>query len=184
MSLLDKILRPTSQTPRPAPHAQQETGTPRSYQSLTASTIKSKLRLQGQWITGFLVGVVILAMLAGLYLDVTARAAITGREIQNLELKITANKRVNADLQTQIATLQSNQVMEQRAKELGFEPLNMGDVEYVVVPGYFPQDTANFVNPVNQPDPIAASPEFKQSLFEWVGEQMKAASTPLTNVQP
>ena len=41
-------------------------------------------RIQRQWIVNFLLAVVSLAMVAALYLDVTARADIAGREIQNL----------------------------------------------------------------------------------------------------
>jgi len=41
-------------------------------------------RLQRQWLGTFLLAVLGIAMVASLYLDVTAQAAISGREIQNL----------------------------------------------------------------------------------------------------
>ncbi len=191
MNILKKIFNRPARTPRqPAAHTQQDTHTPHAYQSIAsmAGTLRAvrenKLRLQGQWITVFLAGVVFVSMLAGLYLDVTARAAIAGREVQSLELQITANERINADLQTQIASLLSNQVMEQRARAMGFEELKIGEVQYLVIPGYFPETGIRFISPQPEGDLIAASPEFKQSLFEWVGEQMRAAATPLTDVQP
>ncbi len=149
----------------------------RSYREVAA-------RLRSQWIAMFLVGVVAIAMLAGLYLDVTARAAIAGREIQSLEQQITVNERANADLETQIAILMSNQTLEQRAKSMGFEPVTPEQVQYVAVPGYFPKQAVTFVTQMSSQDIIAASPEFKQSLFEWLAEQMETASAPLTNSQP
>ncbi len=41
-------------------------------------------RIQRQWIGTFLLAVLGIAMVAALYLDVTAQAAISGREIQDL----------------------------------------------------------------------------------------------------
>ena len=46
-------------------------------------------RVQRQWVGAFLLALIGLAMIAALYLDVTARAAVTGREIQELRTEIT-----------------------------------------------------------------------------------------------
>ena len=70
-------------------------------------------RVQRQWIGAFLLVVIGVAMVAALYLDVTARAAVAGREIQEMRFEITTIQRENADLETQLADLTSTAVMEQ-----------------------------------------------------------------------
>ena len=141
------------------------------------------LRFQKQWISSFLVIVVMLSLVAGLYLNVTARTAIAGREIQNLEAEIIINERVNADLQTDIATLLSNNVLEERALADGFIPFELADLEYLVVPGYFPSQGVNMITPVANIDVLAASPEYSESLFSWIARQMETASAPLAQVR-
>jgi hypothetical protein len=141
------------------------------------------LRFQKQWISSFLVIVVMMSLVAGLYLNVTARTAIAGREIQNLEAEIIINERVNADLQTDIATLLSNNTLEERAKAEGFIPFQRTELEYLVVPGYFPSQGVNITPPVVNPDVLAMSPEFSESLFSWIARQMETASVPLAQVR-
>ena len=58
-------------------------------------------------------------MVAALYLDVTARAAVAGREIQEMRFEITTIQRANADLETQLAKLTSTAEMERRATRIG-----------------------------------------------------------------
>ena len=141
------------------------------------------LRFQKQWITSFLAVVVMLGLVAGLYLNVTARAAIAGRDIQNLELEITANERVNADLQTDIATLLSENTLEERALADGFIPLQRTEFEYLVVPGYFPQQGVSMTSFAANTDVLSMSPEFSESLFSWLARQMETASVPLAEVR-
>ena len=93
-------------------------------------------RVQRQWIGVFLLAVIGAAMVAALYLDVTARAALAGRQIQEARLEITTIQRENADLETQLADLTSTSVMEQRAKALGYRPVLPGELDYVAVPGF------------------------------------------------
>jgi hypothetical protein len=137
------------------------------------------LRFQREWLAMFLAGVMVLGLVAGLYLNVTARAAIAGREIQTLEVEIAANKRVNADLQTQIAILLSQNVLSQRAQALGYEPVSRDNLEYMLVPGYFPPQGLSLVQPVPDTDLLANSPQYTESLFEWLGRQIETASKPL-----
>ena len=141
------------------------------------------LRFQRQWISSFLTIVVLLGLVAGLYLNVTARTAIAGREIQGLEAEIVINERVNADLQTEIATQLSNTTLEQRALAAGFIHLQLTDLEYLVVPGYFPSQGVNMVTPVANTDVLSMSPEFSESLFSWIARQMEIASVPLARVR-
>ena len=141
------------------------------------------LNIQQQWVILFAVAIAVVAMVAGLYLDVTARAAITGREIQNLELEIAENRRTNADYETDFALLMSNQVMQSRAESAGFEMLDYEQAEYMIVPGYLPVDGVQFKIEVVETPAISASPEFHASLLTWLAEAMYSASIPLGEVR-
>jgi hypothetical protein len=121
-----------------------------------------------------------LALLAGLYLNITASASIAGREIQSLDVEITANEQINADLETRIASLMANSVLEQRAKALGFQPVERVTLQYMLVPGYFPPQAPNLL-PASAPNQvISQSPEFNETLIDWAARQIKSASVPLT----
>ena len=85
---------------------------------------------------GALLVVTGLGMTAALYLDVTSQAAITGRRIQSLRTQIVESQLVNADLQSSLAELTSTESMEQRAIQLGYEPVAQADLQYVPVPGF------------------------------------------------
>ncbi|MEP6895683.1 MAG: hypothetical protein ABI986_08760, partial [Chloroflexota bacterium] len=93
-------------------------------------------RVQRQYVGAFLLIVIGISMIAALYLQVTARAARAGREIQEMRLTITTVQRTNADLETQLANLTSSAEMERRALEMGYRPVKPGELDYVAVPGY------------------------------------------------
>ena len=99
-------------------------------------------RVQRQWVGAFLLFVIGAAMIAALYLDVTARAAVAGREIQEMRFEIIAIQRSNADLETKLAKLTSTAEMERRALQLGYRPVKPGELDYVPVPGYVPPEPA------------------------------------------
>jgi hypothetical protein len=130
-------------------------------------------RIQRQWIGSGLLAVVALAMIAALYLDVTSQAAIAGREIQDLTASIETSQQVSADLQTRLASLTSAQVMEQRALEIGFHPMESGDAEYLVVPGYsaLEPDILSSV-PVPQLSALTTPPEYNESLLDWADKKI------------
>lgn len=142
------------------------------------------LRIQQQWAISFIAVIAMLALLAGLYLNITASASIAGRQIQTLEFEITANEQINADLETRIAMLMANSVLERRADALGFEAVDPATLQYMVIPGYFPPQAVNMVAaaPVNQT--VSESPEFNETLIDWVTQQIETASIPLTESRP
>jgi len=142
------------------------------------------LRIQQQWAISFIAVIAMLALLAGLYLNITASASIAGRQIQTLEIEITANEQINADLETRIAMLMANSVLERRASALGFEPVNSTTLQYMVIPGYFPPQPVSMVYPVTTNQTISESPEFKETLIDWITQQIELASTPLAESRP
>jgi cell division protein FtsL len=131
-------------------------------------------RVQRQWIGAFLLVVIGVAMIAALYLDVTARAAVAGREIQELRTQITTIQRENADLETKLADLTSTEVMQKRAVELGYRPVQPGELDYVAVPGFVAPEPAILLA-AEDTNPLVQTQlsEYTQSLLEWFDERIR-----------
>jgi cell division protein FtsL len=132
-------------------------------------------RVQRQYVGAFLLAVVGLSMIAALYLQVTARAAAAGREIQDMRIEITAIQRTNADLETRLADLTSSAEMQRRALELGYRPVKPGELDYIPVAGFVApepailraaDDAGYFAQPLPE--------EYTQSLIEWIDERIKS----------
>lgn len=136
-------------------------------------------RVQRQWVGAFLLIVIGVAMIAALYLDVTARAAVSGREIQELRVEITALQRSNADLETELGNLTSTTVMQRRALELGYRPVQPGELDYVFVPGFVPPEPAILLAAEDTVLHGYALPMvYTQSLLEWMDERIKSGGAP------
>ena len=134
-------------------------------------------RTQRKWIGLFLVGTIAIGMVAGIYLDVTAKAALAGREIQDLEENISDTQRSNADLETKLAELLSTDNLLARADKMGFVPASPDEVDYMTIPGYFPpKQVVMATTNVSRSSP-ALDPRFSQSLFGWFDDQMQKAAT-------
>ncbi len=131
-------------------------------------------RIQRQWLGGFLLAVLGIAMVASLYLDVTAQAGISGREIQGLTSDIISIQQGNADLQTKLAELDSSSNMEQRAQRLGYQPVDPSQLQYIVVPGYTPpQPDILALTPIFRPSAPTIPPEYTESLIEWLQNELR-----------
>lgn len=131
-------------------------------------------RVQRQYVGAFLLVVVVLALIAALYLDVTARTALAGREIQDLQIEIAAMQRANADLETELANTTSSAVMRQRALQLGYRPVEPGELDYVFVPGYVPPEPDILLAAADSPLYSRSLPEeYSQSLLEWLDERVR-----------
>lgn len=143
-------------------------------QQLILAYAQSPWRKQTQFIGLFLLVLVLIALVASLYLVVSAQAATYGREIQGMQFQIQEFQRKNADLQAELAQLSSATTMEARADELGLQPALPEQIVYLKVNGYVPRQPANLAPPV---EPVAApvpgiNPEFSQPLFDWLEKQV------------
>jgi cell division protein FtsL len=143
-------------------------------QQLILAYAQSPWRKQTQFIGLFLLVLVLIALVASLYLVVSAQAATYGREIQGMQIQIKEYQRNNADLQAELAQLTSATIMEARADELGLQPALPEQILYLEVAGYIPRQPANLAPPV---EPAAApipgiNPEFNQPLFDWLEKQV------------
>ena len=156
----------------------------------------------------YMIGVILLvlvsaAIIAGIYLNVTARAAAAGRQIQEMQVRIYGYHNLTADasgsslpieeleqrianLTSQLAFLTSYQVMQERIKELDLEPIEVTNIEYLQVPGYVDRQTTSLAPP---PEPVVVNasgiaPEFKESLFDWIAEQVRITARYFSEAKP
>jgi hypothetical protein len=134
-------------------------------------------RSQRKWLVLFLLGTVAVGMITGIYLDVTSRAALAGREVQVLEADIANAQRDNSDLETQLAVLLSTSTLLARAEKLGFVPAKPDEVNFMPVTGYFPPEPMVMASSTGSTHSPALDPRFSQSLFGWLDEQMQKAAT-------
>jgi cell division protein FtsL len=126
-------------------------------------------RKQIQLIGLFAASVAVLALIAAVYLDVTSRAATTGRAVQELQQTREDLEQEIENMETRLADLRSVDVMQERAEKLGFEPLSSGTITYLQVPGYESRTVASLApNPGSQFASAFRLPtEYTQSLFDW-----------------
>jgi len=139
-------------------------------------------RVQRQWIGVFLLGLVLVAMVAGIYVNLTTRADLAGREIQNINDQILDNQRKNADFETQLASLTSAESMTKRAESLGVQPVSPDELTYVVVPGYVVKPPINLSSTTKRPANPVILPEYTESLFDWFAREIDATAP--AGVQP
>ncbi len=140
-------------------------------------------RVQRQWVGLFLLGLVLVAMVAGIYLNITVRATLAGREIQMLQANTTNdvpdindNRQTNSDLEMQLASLTSVDSMRQRADALGFQPATLEEITYLTVPGYSPRKAVDLSIPgSNQSQAPIILSEYTESLFDWVSRKLAAS---------
>lgn len=140
-------------------------------------------RVQLQWLVLFLLALVLVAIVAGVYLSVSAHSAETGREIQSMESQSTDVQNQIADLSSQLASLTSAAQMQKRAKDMGFVPVEPSKETFLMIPGYSGRQTAMMAPP---PGPAMVPttlirPSYTQSLWEWIFQGFLAS--PLSSIQ-
>lgn len=145
-----------------------------SVKSLTQAYSQTPWRRQVKFIVLFLLFVVFVALVAGTYLSVVARANTIGREILLMQSDIDDIELVIADLNTQHAFMTSASEMAKRAEDMGFEPIEKDQAIYVVVPGYIPRELASLAPPPGTITTVAASmpSDFTESLVDWLRQRI------------
>jgi cell division protein FtsL len=143
-------------------------------------------RKQVQLLGLFLLIVVFMALVAGIYLNVSARSGAIGREIQFLQEQTLQNEQKIADLRAQLGTMYSSSEMERRARIQGFQLLDPEEALYVVVPGYGGRQPL-ILAPAYQREVVSASvlpAEYTEPLSIWLRKQFNHYIFPLFKVQP
>ena len=151
---------------------------------LTQAYSQAPWRKQLQVLVVFSILLVFGALVAGIYLYVTAQSASVGSHILEMQKEIRNLGRVNEDLRAQLALASSAAEMEKRARAMGFQPRDTADPLYVLVP--------NYVN--RQPVVLAPAPgpvvtdqkqlpsEYTESLFEWFEKHGRAPPCPFMGI--
>jgi hypothetical protein len=127
-------------------------------------------RTQLQWGGLFLLSLVMAALIAGVYLNISNDAARAGLEANELDITKETTQRHIADMQTRLALLTSQEVMEKRAADLGFVDADPESVTYIVVKNFPGRETVVLAPPPG-PDMVTQpiiKPVYTQSLWEFL----------------
>jgi cell division protein FtsL len=143
-------------------------------------------RKQLQFIGLFSLILIFVALIAGIYLSVSARAATVGRNIQVMQRDIEKLDMEIENLQSQLALIESMDEMEKRADELGFKLVQVDEILYLKIDGYV------------EPQPVVLAPyerakvtgaralpaRFTEDLFTWIKRQVVQISIPSVEAEP
>ena len=139
-------------------------------------------RKQMQMLGLFAACLVFIALIAGIYLNVTARAAITGREIQDLQSNLITLQQEISDLRAKLAFLTSASEMEKRARTSGYQPLAADQAQYFFVPEY-PGRQPVILAAYSTPSLVGARvipAEYTESLLDWIQKELN--TTPFSTI--
>lgn len=144
-------------------------------------------RKQLQVIGVLLMLLVFVALISGVYLNVSARAARAGRAIQDMQRDIESLGLDIEDKQSQLAMILSSNSMEERARAMGFEVVETDEIVYLSVPGYVERQSV-ILAPLSE-RVITRAPvipqQYTESIFTWLSRQAgQFALFRVTEVQP
>lgn len=130
-------------------------------------------RVQLQWIGLFMLGLILIAAIAGVYLSISGQAASAGRKIQFIEADIDEINNEIAELTANLASARSTEKMLTRAKELDYVLINPNQAVYLEIPGFDPRADLILapprINPVNERPVLRSS--YRSSLWDWFVKQ-------------
>jgi cell division protein FtsL len=143
-------------------------------ENLAQTYAQAPWRRQLQIIGLFLLVLVSIALVAGIYLNVSTKAGAVGRDIQRMQGEIEDLDREIEDLQSHLATILSSSEMEARALKMGFAPRPAEQTVYLNIPGYVgrqplvlaPNSSRTIVGATVLP------PQYTESLFEWARRRL------------
>lgn len=126
-------------------------------------------RGQMQWLGTITMALIAFSLVASIYLTVSSRAAIAGRELQDYQSQRSEAIESIAQLQTDLALITSSTEMEQRAKRLGFKEVNPGRFTYMVIPGYGGKPAASLAPMTVTAEQVNTLPvKYTESIWEWM----------------
>lgn len=136
-------------------------------------------RVQLQYIGLFLLGLVLISAIMGVYLSISSQAATAGRRIQSLEDDMDEIHNEIAELTTTLAQKTSTTVMQTRAEAMGFRMMNVNEAVYLEIPGFDPH--ADLVLAPPMVNIVVEAPilreAYKTTLWDWFMKQIWYAST-------
>jgi len=119
---------------------------------------------------GFLVGLVIIILVASIYLSISGQAATAGLEAYRLDLKRLDLERQIANTNARIAIVSSAANMEARALELGFQRINPEEALYLTIPGYPGKQSMTIASAPSAAnnEPYLVKSVYRESLWDWL----------------
>jgi len=142
-------------------------------------------RGQTQVLGLILVIIVLVALVAGFYLSVSARAASIGRDIQAMQIQIKEIEQQNETFKAHLASLTSSRVLDARLEKLGFRPINQEDALYVFIPDYPGRRPVSLAPALEEP--IVSAPilpeVYTESIFQWLYRQLSPYVLPMFEVK-
>ena len=118
-------------------------------------------------------GFFIALVLGVLYLSQVASDAATYRRLASLLDERDELERVNEQLRVEIAALKNVPHLFSRAEELGFSAIEGGQLEYLVVPGYAPEQV-DTVAPISSDAEENSPVVYDETFTDWLGRQWDA----------
>lgn len=155
-------------------------------EDFTKTYIPAPWRKQRQIIGLFALILVLIALVALLYLNISARATSVGRQIQAMQEDIDTLNLEIEDMQSNLSLILSAEEMERRAIANGFRFLDSEEVLYLEAPGYSKAETVLLAprsERVVSSAPVMP-PEYTESLFDWFYRLLIKFSVPLVKVLP
>ena len=137
------------------------------------------------WIILILV-LVLIAMVASIYLNISAQAAAVGRDIQSMQYRIDVLDEEIEDLQSEVASLLSAEQMSERVEDANLVPLEGDQLVFITIPGYVERQPV-VMAPYSNRAVVGARqlpPEYTESLFDWLIRQTQRLSYKDVGVQP
>ena len=130
-------------------------------------------RRQMQVIGGFMLVLIVLATISGLFLSISGRAAASGRRIQQLEMRAHSLSLEINDLRTHLAQVSSANAMKNRIESLNMQTIDPHTAIYLAVPGYDP-NLRNEAQEAKEQEVEKSGllPEYTSSLWTWLREKI------------
>ena len=137
-------------------------------------------RKQWQFIGLFSLALVLIAMVASIYLNISAQAATVGRNIQYLQWRLDITEEEIEDLQADVALLLSAEEMVTRTEDDGFVPLDSEQFVYLTIPGYVGRQPAVMAPNSNRTNSGASQlpVEYTETLFDYLRRNVQWFSLP------
>ena len=127
-------------------------------------------RGQLRWIGLFLVALVGVALIAGMYLNITAQTVASGVIIQELNDERTQLMLNISNDETSLADIKSTDQMQKRADKLGYTRSDLYGALYLVVPSFTGRQAVHLgdLNTSTTLPRQLIKPSYTQSLWEWL----------------
>jgi hypothetical protein len=142
--------------------------------TIAQSYTQAPWRRQLQLIGLFSLFLTLTALVAGIYLSVSAKAALAGRDIQNKQAEIESVDRDIEDRASRLAAILSTDAMADRARKMGFEPIQPEQIVYMKIPGYTGWNGV-VLAPASPPQVVGAEVtprEYTESVFAWMRREL------------